>query len=265
MGDAKPYTAEDARATAGALNASEAVERTASTLRAYADMVERPAQMADPALAGANGGTMKVWLDTEFIEDGKTIDLISIGLVREDGEVLYVENSECDLSRADAWVRENVITKLTGPRATRAEIAVMVRDFVGPSPEFWAYYADYDWVVLCQLYGRMIDLPKGWPMYCRDLKQEADRRSTRLPQQTDGADHNALADAKWTRDSWHALEAAGLTRVEAAIAAVSAAMGRRDPGHGHWCPECERAEIKLASAIDALASVAREAVGSSHE
>jgi hypothetical protein len=28
---------------------------------------------------------MRYWLDTEFIEDGKTIDLISIGIVAEDG------------------------------------------------------------------------------------------------------------------------------------------------------------------------------------
>lgn len=28
---------------------------------------------------------MKYWLDTEFIEDGKTIDLVSIGIVSEDG------------------------------------------------------------------------------------------------------------------------------------------------------------------------------------
>lgn len=34
--------------------------------------------------------------------------------------------------------------------------------------------ADYDWVVLCQLYGTMMDLPKGWPMYCRDVKQLCD-------------------------------------------------------------------------------------------
>ena len=33
------------------------------------------------------------------------------------------------------------------------------------------YYADYDWVALCQLYGRMLDLPGRWPMFCRDLKQ----------------------------------------------------------------------------------------------
>ncbi len=43
-----------------------------------------------------------------------------------------------------------------------------------PKPEFYAYYAGYDWVAFCTLYGRMIDLPKGMPMYCRDLKQMLD-------------------------------------------------------------------------------------------
>lgn len=40
--------------------------------------------------------------------------------------------------------------------------------------EFWAYFADYDWVVFCWLFGTMMDLPKGMPMYCKDLKQEMD-------------------------------------------------------------------------------------------
>lgn len=40
--------------------------------------------------------------------------------------------------------------------------------------KFHAYYADYDWVVFCWLFGKMIDLPKGFPMYCFDLKQLED-------------------------------------------------------------------------------------------
>jgi len=146
---------------------------------------------------------MKIWFDTEFIEDGKTIDLISIGLVREDGASFYAENKECDHSRADPWVVKNVLEHLEGPtmQRTRAEIAEGIRAFVGPNPEFWAYYADYDWVVLCQLFGRMIDLPDGWPMYCRDLKQGADRLGVTLPKQQT-TEHHALADAEWTRDAW---------------------------------------------------------------
>ena len=92
-------------------------------------------------------------------------------------------------------------------------------------PEFYAYYADYDHVCLSWLYGRMIDLPEGFPMYCRDLKQELDNvvnkwRATidakegksslpfdqalqyiqagkSYPKQTN--EHNALDDAKWNK------------------------------------------------------------------
>lgn len=37
-------------------------------------------------------------------------------------------------------------------------------------PKFYGYYSDYDWVVFCQLFGQMMDLPTGFPMYCRDLQ-----------------------------------------------------------------------------------------------
>jgi hypothetical protein len=46
--------------------------------------------------------------------------------------------------------------------------------------QFYGYYADYDWVVFCWLFGNMIDLPDGFPMYCIDLKQEFDKKITSL-------------------------------------------------------------------------------------
>jgi hypothetical protein len=92
--------------------------------------------------------------------------------------------------------------------------------------EFYAYYADYDWVVFCWLFGKMIDLPKGFPMYCNDLKQELDEKVMQVyisdgkqeqsqiegfdnrlewiktlphyPKQTN--EHNALADAHWNKE-----------------------------------------------------------------
>lgn len=147
---------------------------------------------------------MKIWFDTEFIEDGKTIDLISIGMVREDGAKYYIENAECDLERASAWVKQNVLPHLAGgaSRIRRYQIAEDIRNFAGEKPEFWAYYADYDWVALCQLYGTMLDLPKGWPMYCRDVKQLCDSvGNPKLPKQT-SQEHNALLDATWTKEAW---------------------------------------------------------------
>ncbi len=148
---------------------------------------------------------MKIWFDTEFIEDGKTIDLISIGMVREDGIEIYLENEECDLSWASSWVRSNVIPHLTGIGVSRGFIARTIRQFACDAPEFWGYYADYDWVVLCQLFGMMMDLPKGWPMYCRDIKQFCDSLGNPpLPEQK-SVEHHALADARWNREAYEFL------------------------------------------------------------
>lgn len=147
---------------------------------------------------------MKIWFDTEFIENGRTIDLISIGMVREDGATLYYENLDCCWHAASDWVRNNVFPYLDVQKhgATRRTMASIIRDFAGPSPEFIAYYADYDWVVLCQLYGTMMDLPDGWPKFCIDLQQERVMRGvTQLPEQTT-TEHHALADALWTRQAW---------------------------------------------------------------
>lgn len=151
---------------------------------------------------------MRLWFDTEFIEDGRTIDLVSIGIVAADGREYYAECEEADLSRADDWVRQNVLCHLTGDRKPRAQIAKEIVAFAaGPvRPEFWAYFADYDWVALCQLFGRMIDLPNGWPMFCRDVKQLAtDLGDPVLPTQT-STEHNALHDARWTRHAWMFLD-----------------------------------------------------------
>lgn len=145
---------------------------------------------------------MRYFLDTEFIERPFCIDLLSIGIVAEDGREFYAVNSYADHSKASDWVRENVLPHLGEPFMSHEDIRDNVLAFVGyDKPEFWGYYADYDWVAFCWLFGSMIDLPKGWPMYCRDLKQWADSLGNpRLPEQA-STEHNALEDARWNRDS----------------------------------------------------------------
>lgn len=149
---------------------------------------------------------MRFTFDTEFIEDGRTIDLLSIGIVAEDGREFYCE-FDVDHRRASAWVKENVITHLRGePVYKRAVAAQLITEFCGEKPELWAYYADYDWVALCQLFGTMMNLPKGWPMYCRDVKQLCDMiGNPKLPEQGKG-EHHALADARWTMEALRFLD-----------------------------------------------------------
>jgi hypothetical protein len=167
---------------------------------------------------------MKYFYDCEFIEDGKTIDLISIGIVAEDGRELYLQNAEAKLSKASDWVVDNVFPSLrglTGTREhpvlrlsewdTRHQIAEKLRGFIPATtlPEFWGYYSAYDHVALCQLFGTMMDLPRGWPMYTRDLRQWADSHGitedldTTIPAE---GEHHALADARWNKKAWEYLQ-----------------------------------------------------------
>lgn len=142
---------------------------------------------------------MRYVLDAEFIEYPGAIDLISIGVVAENGREFYAECSETDWSKADEWILRNVRPYLLGNPVPRAQIQRGIIQLVGddPKPEFWAYYGDYDWVVFCQLFGRMIDLPRGWPKLCLDIKQQAiDLGSPQLPSQTE-TEHNGLYDARW--------------------------------------------------------------------
>ena len=150
---------------------------------------------------------MRTWFDTEFIEDGHTIDLISIDLVCEDGIAYYAECEECDLSRASDWVKANVIPHLHGGKSVvkRHIIAQEIVRIVGVNPEFWAYYCSYDWVAMFQLFGTMMQLPKHWPMFCNDVKQMCYAMGNpKLPEQR-GIEHNALADARWTKEAWEYL------------------------------------------------------------
>lgn len=73
------------------------------------------------------------------------------------------------------------------------------RNFAGEKPEFWAYFADYDWVVLCQLFGRMVDLPGQWPMFCMDVQQLIVQTGIKKIPGHYGAPHNALDDAIWCK------------------------------------------------------------------
>ena len=65
---------------------------------------------------------MKYWLDTEFIDNGHTIDLISIGIVAEDGREYYAQSIEFDPGNANEWVKENVFPHLTDEWKGRATI-----------------------------------------------------------------------------------------------------------------------------------------------
>lgn len=212
----------------------------------------------------------KFFYDTEFHE-GKfsqntkpTIDLISIGIVDENGNEYYAISNEFDLNAAwykndntiaepVYWLRENVLKKVFNDlrksdtndlyeNFTKDNLYALLQDygksnyviqkeildFIKPSKEdpieLFGYYSAYDHVVLCWLFGKMIDLPEGMPMYTTDLKQMIDIEADDIIKHTcyisgnhtvwsrkkalnyiklqrdypkESNEHNALDDAKW--------------------------------------------------------------------
>lgn len=147
---------------------------------------------------------MKYWLDTEFIQEPYSIDLISIGLVAEDGREFYAESSEVDWSRATRWTLAHVRPQLDGKGMPREVIGNAIRRFTehDERPVFWGYFPAYDWVVFSWLFGGMTELPFHFPHLCMDVKQWAlELGDPELPHQTDSR-HHALTDARWTKEAW---------------------------------------------------------------
>lgn len=152
---------------------------------------------------------MRQYFDTEFLEDGVTIDFISIGIVNEKDEEYYAISNEFDEERAKKhpFVSEYVLPHLEGkPRKSRKVIAKEIIEFVGENPEFWASYCSYDWVVLCQLYGAMIDLPDGWDKYCNDIQQFKKFVEIEKFHTLNNDEHDALADAREVKTRYEICE-----------------------------------------------------------
>jgi hypothetical protein len=176
----------------------------------------------------------RYYYDTEFLENGRTIDLISIGIVNEEGESYYAVNAEVGESVEDGslgkriaasdWLMKNVVPHLPlygdvkryngvpsnrwmppplDMKSTTVRpawvIANEVREFLaegGDDIELWANWGAYDHVALMQLYGPMIRRPEHIPMYTNDIQQAARMVGglEHLPAQ-EGTEHDALADA----------------------------------------------------------------------
>lgn len=148
---------------------------------------------------------MRFFFDTEFLEDGKSIELISIAIVNEQGDEYYacVKDADWDRINKDAWLKQHVLPQLPDDDdpawKTKAQIAKEIVAFVGDYPEFWADFSSYDWVALCQLYGKMIHLPDTWPQFCRDIQQLKELVGIdEFPAMGDN-EHNALVDARETK------------------------------------------------------------------
>lgn len=170
---------------------------------------------------------MNIFYDFEFLEDGRTIDPISVGMVRGDGaeyEAVF-KDAPWDRVAENAWLVDNVVPHLpvhvqhrttrSGTRTTLTPdtrhpavkptwiIANEIRHFItsaGQDVELWGDYPAYDHVCLAQLWGTMMDLPEGVPMLTYCVTQHA--RNLGVDPPDNPHPHDALSDARHTRRVW---------------------------------------------------------------
>ncbi|SDW33577.1 protein of unknown function [Arthrobacter sp. cf158] len=153
---------------------------------------------------------MKYFYDTEFLDTGKYIDLISIGIIAEDGREYYAINAGAQwaIINQHPWLAENVVAQLPEPKSPEWKMTWQIRDEVkaflthSDDTELWAWYSAYDHVVLAQLFGTMMELPEGIPMYTNDVRSLVDFTGVNILPKQQGAEHDALADARHVKQMY---------------------------------------------------------------
>jgi|EndMetStandDraft_7_1072992.scaffolds.fasta_scaffold26057_1 hypothetical protein len=171
---------------------------------------------------------MRIFYDCEFVERGRDlpIQLVSIGMIRDDGAELYRINPE-SLSNVSKhpWLSVNVgpylpIQASPGilawdeqhPEYQYVSMSLdgLITDVLAfiqgtPDVELWAYYGAYDHVVLCQLFGSMAELPAGVPMFTHDVQQLVEMFPRVVLPAEPWKIHHAMDDARWARDAFNAI------------------------------------------------------------
>ena len=161
-----------------------------------------------------------VFLDTEFNHD--TLELLSIALVKENGDHLYRVVSGVDYSKCDEFVRDTVVPLLLEGfepikvMSSREQLKKDIENFLHGNGEYykiWAWFSSYDWVLFQRLWGKNKVLPLQIPYYCNDWRQKLDdiglRFSPRLYQFDKLRKHNALYDAQVLREAFMSARKAG--------------------------------------------------------
>jgi hypothetical protein len=155
---------------------------------------------------------MRYFYDLEFNQyaEDRCIELISIGIVAEDGREYYAVNQGLNVGSllANQWLKENVWPQIQNAGSdvlkSLSQMSNEIPEFIGGTTreenELWAYYGAYDHVVMCrELWGSMNDLPVNIPMWTHELMQLWELAGKPSKPATSSYEHNALVDARWNK------------------------------------------------------------------
>lgn len=130
-------------------------------------------------------------------------------------KVIFEQTGQLTLGKIDCqyhyeFNKENTKLLIDELAVTKKELNKEIIDFInkntnwfkGGEPSFFGWYAAYDWVVFCWIFGRMIDLPEHFPMFINDIKQLTEelgitKEEVKANIPANKTEHHALSDAIW--------------------------------------------------------------------
>ena len=157
---------------------------------------------------------MLVFLDTEFTRLARP-DLISMGLVTEDGREFYAERTDYFETQCSDFVRETVqplLGRVPGAACSQPELTDRVREWFRhlPEPATVVFDSEKDWLLLAvAMLGRPHSKPPGdfaKRLYLDSsiITQPVFEQAHKLTYTRDWPMHHALADARALRAGYRA-------------------------------------------------------------
>jgi hypothetical protein len=155
------------------------------------------------------GTQVRLFLDTEFT-DLPNCELLSIGIVSEDGHEFYAERSDVDLSLCGDFCRAAVLAQLGADPAaicTEAELSVRLKAWLATfdqaGPVLVSVGHPTDWELFTYLARDEDSLKVPDWLKGQSIKAAIDQRDVEEYWRLNGRrDHHALHDARALRFAW---------------------------------------------------------------
>ena len=154
---------------------------------------------------------MRVFFDTEFTSLGSDPRLLSVGLVSEDGQELYLELADGWMdAMCSPWVRQHVLPMLgKGEQLTRHDAGKRIGDWLTAFTIQPTLLGDTDWdtTLLTQLLGEGGLTRAGFRVellafQSREQAKSFEAAKLQYFQLQKATPHHALTDARAFRSAW---------------------------------------------------------------
>lgn len=175
---------------------------------------------------GSHVNTKKTlcFFDTEFTGLKKSTNLLSIGLIMENGQRFYAEITDYPTIDIEPWIKENVISKMkfngesnihnvssdgsiemkSTFRVVRASLNTWLKQYSEIGIQFVSDCITYDHMLIIDLIsGHALKMPEFISSYCHDINQDISRFYNISDEEAFDIDRNKICNREHEADGVH--------------------------------------------------------------